>query len=80
MEVVGMIKRESTRLSQMTKDFLDFARLESGRTQLKREPVMIQEIIEEVVSISRSQADDGGSRSSRRFAAELPADGDKQQC
>lgn len=55
-ELVAMIKKESNRLSKMTKDFLDFARLESGRMQLDREAVAVQQIIEDVISISQTQA------------------------
>ncbi|MEZ4643157.1 MAG: histidine kinase dimerization/phospho-acceptor domain-containing protein [Chloroflexota bacterium] len=39
VELVNMIRREAIRLSNMTKDFLDFARLESGRVRLKNEVV-----------------------------------------
>lgn len=55
-ELVGMIKKESGRLSKMTRDFLDFARLESGRLELAREILNIPQVIEEVISISQTQA------------------------
>ncbi len=55
-ELVGMIKKESHRLSKMTKDFLDFARLESGRMRLQREILDVPQIIQEVISISQTQA------------------------
>lgn len=55
-EMVNMIKKESNRLSKMTKDFLEFSRLESGRMQLAREAIVVQQIIEEVISISQAQA------------------------
>jgi signal transduction histidine kinase len=55
-ELVGMIKKESKRLSKMTKDFLDFARLESGRMRLKRAILDVPQIIQEVISISQTQA------------------------
>ncbi|GAB4273159.1 MAG: hypothetical protein Kow0080_20450 [Candidatus Promineifilaceae bacterium] len=51
-----MIHKESFRLANMTRDFVDFARLESGRIRLAQEPVDIGEIIHEVVSLSSSQA------------------------
>ncbi|MCA9970186.1 MAG: GAF domain-containing sensor histidine kinase [Anaerolineales bacterium] len=53
-----MIKRETARLSQMTQDFLDFARLESGRVRLARTPVDLMTIIMDVVHIAESQAAD----------------------
>jgi signal transduction histidine kinase len=55
-ELVRMIKRESTRLSNLTRDFLDFARLESGRAHLSREPVDLGEIVQDVVNLTQSQA------------------------
>lgn len=55
-ELIGMIIRESKRLSKMTRDFLDFARLESGRTRLARLPVEVRTVIMDVVRISESQA------------------------
>jgi len=67
-----MIKRESARLSKMTKDFLDFARLESGRVQLERQPVAIEEVVTEVVAISGSQAEARGINIETRFSHDLP--------
>ena len=55
-ELVGMINRESKRLSKMTRDFLDFARLESGRVRLAHLPVELPTVVMDVVRISESQA------------------------
>jgi len=55
-ELARMIQRESTRLSNMTRDFLDFARLESGRAHLKREPVDLGEVVQDVINLTQSQA------------------------
>ncbi|MCP5098700.1 MAG: GAF domain-containing sensor histidine kinase [Chloroflexi bacterium] len=55
-ELVGMINRESQRLSKMTKDFLDFARLESRRVKLAKLPVDTKTVIVDVVHIASSQA------------------------
>lgn len=55
-ELARMIKRESTRLSNMTRDFLDFARLESGRARINREPVDLGELIQDVANLTQSQA------------------------
>ncbi|WP_420640846.1 sensor histidine kinase [Candidatus Leptofilum sp.] len=71
-ELLGMIKKESNRLSKMTKDFLDFSRLESGRMRLAREAVAIAQIIEEVVSISQAQAAARGIEISLNLAPDLP--------
>ena len=60
MPLIEMIQRESVRLSNMTKDFLDFARLESGRTRIAHEPVDISQLIHEIVSIQQPQASTRG--------------------
>jgi two-component system sensor histidine kinase VicK len=56
-EVVSMIQRESKRLSRMTKEFVDFARLETGRMSLNMEPVDLSEIVTDVVGLSLAQAE-----------------------
>ena len=59
-DVVRMIQRESERLSRMTKEFVDFARLESGRMHLERQPVDVSEVIEDVLRLSQAQAEARG--------------------
>jgi signal transduction histidine kinase len=59
-ELAQMLQRETSRLSDMTKDFLDFARLESGRVRLAHEPVDVRLLIWDVVRIAESQAADKG--------------------
>lgn len=71
-DLVRMIKKESNRLSKMTKDFLDFARLESGRMRLAREAVSVPQIIEDVVNISQAQAAARGIEIVTKFARDLP--------
>lgn len=56
-DVVTMIQRETKRLSRMTKEFVDFARLESGRMSLKTEPINLSEVITDVVGLSLAQAE-----------------------
>ena len=68
-EVVRMIQRESERLSRMTQEFVDFARLESGRMQLARRPVDIAEVVHDVLRLSQAQAD---ARQIRLTAVCLP--------
>lgn len=55
-DLIQMINRESLRLSGMTRDFVDFARLESGRMQMRRESVDPVAIIDEVVMLTEPQA------------------------
>jgi len=72
-EVVGMIQRESARLSRLTKEFVDFARLESGRMHLERKPVSIGEVIGDVVRLSEAQAAARGITLTAVLPTNLPA-------
>ena len=58
--VLQMIQRESARLSNMTKDFLDYSRLESGRMQLEKTIVDLPVIISDIIHISQPQASERG--------------------
>lgn len=53
--LIEMIRREAIRLGKMTRDFLDFARLESGRSRLAKEPVDLVRAVNEVVEIEQPQ-------------------------
>jgi signal transduction histidine kinase len=55
-ELINMIQRETLRLSKMAQDFLDLARLESGRARIKFEPVDLSELVRDVVSLQDPQA------------------------
>ncbi len=71
-DLVQMIKREAVRLSKMTQDFLDFARLESGRMQLARTPVELALIVQDVAHIAESQASSRGIAIHLDLAEALP--------
>jgi signal transduction histidine kinase len=55
-ELVDMIQNETKRLAKMAQDFLDLARLESGRTQLAHEPVDLNLLIQDVIRVQKPQA------------------------
>jgi two-component system phosphate regulon sensor histidine kinase PhoR len=55
-ELINMIQRETVRLSKMAQDFLDLARLESGRARIKFEPVDLSELVRDVVGLQDPQA------------------------
>jgi len=55
-EFAETIHREAVRLGQMINDFLDLARLESGRTYMTHEPVNMSEVISETLAILQPQA------------------------
>ncbi len=67
-ELLRTIQRETDRLTTMTTDFLDMARLESGRMRFRREPVSLPELIAECLDIVRPQA------SARSVTIELKLD------
>lgn len=49
---------ETERLSRLTTDFLDLARLESGRTQLEKETFVLELLVNECVQMVQPQAAD----------------------
>jgi signal transduction histidine kinase len=51
------ITEEARRLNEMATDFLELARLESGRVRLIREPVDLAGLIHETLEVVRPQAD-----------------------
>lgn len=69
-EFALLIQQEAMRLSRMAGEFLDLARLESGRVFLAREPVNLREVVDSVLAAMRPQAQEKGIR----LEAELPAD------
>lgn len=56
-EFVGTISEETNRLATMTTEFLDLARLESGRARFERQPFELPELVHECVGIVIPQAD-----------------------
>jgi signal transduction histidine kinase len=56
LEFTETIHREAVRLGQMINDFLDLARLESGRTHMAQERVNVTEVISETLAILQPQA------------------------
>ncbi len=57
-EIVRTMHGETERLTRMANDFLDLARLESGRARLETHIFDVRELIEECVSIVRHQAEE----------------------
>ena len=58
--LVETIEQETRRLTRMTSEFLNLARLESGRTHITRLPIDIIDLIRECVQVVAQQADDRG--------------------
>jgi signal transduction histidine kinase len=71
-ELLDMIQSETMRLSNMAQDFLDLARLESGRSQMAREPVDLVLLVNDVVRLQESQAGANNIRIVVNIIEELP--------
>jgi signal transduction histidine kinase len=69
---VGTLQRETSRLAQLTTDFLDMARLESGRTRFRFESFQLADLIEECIGIVRPQAAERGLQVATHVPAGLP--------
>jgi len=55
-EIIKTMQRETLRLSQMTTDFLDLAKLESGRMRFTKENFDVRELTDECADVVRQQA------------------------
>lgn len=55
-EIVVTIQDEAERLTTLTNDFLDLARLESGRTQLDKEVFDVRELVEDCLQLVTPRA------------------------
>ena len=69
--LLDTVQNETQRLTRMTSDFLDLARLESGRTRLARNPFNFIEVVEWCVKTVSPQADERGVE----ISTKLPPDG-----
>jgi signal transduction histidine kinase len=59
-EIASTLQAETERLTQMTNDFLDLARLESGRTRLEQRPFELLSLVSECVELVSPQAAERG--------------------
>jgi signal transduction histidine kinase len=71
-DLVNTMQRETSRLSQLTTDFLDMARLESGRARFRFESFQLADLIAECVGIVRPQAAERGLGVTTHVPVELP--------
>ncbi len=55
-----IIRSEAERISEMANNFLDLARLQSGRASLARDPVDLNTVIQLSVNVIKAQADEKG--------------------
>jgi signal transduction histidine kinase len=59
-DIIDTMQNETERLIRLTSEFLDVARLESGRVQLQVEPFLLYKLLEESVEVIHQQAKDKG--------------------
>jgi signal transduction histidine kinase len=57
LQFASIIQHEAERISEMTNNFLDLARLESGRASLAQDPVDLGTVIHMAVNVLKPQAD-----------------------
>ena len=72
-QVVQHIQRSSEYMAELVNDLLDYTALESGRLQLRRQPIDIAALAEEVVILERSVASKKGSVVALDAETALPA-------
>lgn len=67
------IQREAERLNQLTRDFLDLARLESGRAFVAQERISLRDVVAEAITLLRPQADKKDIALRTELPEDLPA-------
>jgi signal transduction histidine kinase len=71
---------EAERLTNLINDFLDLARLSSGRAKLVREEINLSKVVQKAVKVVRPQASERGVRISVRAPERVPVvRGDEQR-
>jgi signal transduction histidine kinase len=68
-----IVQSEAERINEITNNFLDLARLESGRASLARDPVHMSTVIHMAVNVLRPQADAKEIVLSAEVPATLPS-------
>ena len=78
--IIETIQKESERLSDMTTSFLDFARLESGRVEYKKQLLDLEKLLRDAANVMQGQIDEKGLTLNVEITPPLPkifADADK---
>ena len=57
-EFLGIIQSSTTRLSNLINDILDISRIESGRIEIKHEPIDYRKIVADTLRLMRAAADE----------------------
>lgn len=75
-EILSIMQNETERLIHMTSDFLDLARLESGRMRLDHDRFEVDKLAHECINVVQAQAQDRGVTITTELEA-LIAEGDR---
>ena len=72
-EYADIILKEANRLSELINKFLDISRIEAGKSQVKKVPMQLRDIIDKVLDINMSLAEKRGIVVSVRIAPDIPS-------
>ncbi|MGD9099773.1 MAG: GAF domain-containing protein, partial [Anaerolineae bacterium] len=72
IQFLQTIRNEAERLTNLTNEFLDLARLSSGRATLVRAEINLSEVVHTAVNVVRPQAVERGIRISVRAPEDIP--------
>ena len=67
------IDSEVDRLTQLVAELTELSRIETGKTELKKEPVSLNQLVDEVIAQLNPQTERQKLSISREFAADLPS-------
>jgi two-component system sensor histidine kinase EvgS len=69
---VGAIRTSGTALLRLINDILDFSKFEAGRLEVEHAPLHLQSCLDEVLAITRGEAEAKGLPLQLRVAADVP--------
>jgi two-component system phosphate regulon sensor histidine kinase PhoR len=72
-DFLARIDSEVDRLTQLVAELTELSRIETGKTGLKKEPVDLNQLVDEVIVQLSPQADRRNLSVAREFAADLPS-------
>ena len=71
-EYASIILKESNRLSDLINKFLDISKIEAGKSQVKKAPIQVLEIIDKVLDVNLHQAEKKNIAVSIKSSPDLP--------
>jgi len=71
-EYANIILKESNRLSELINKFLDISKIEAGKSQAKKVPMQIRDVIDKVLDVNLHQAEKKGIVVTVKVSSNLP--------